>query len=182
MACISYNVLSELSVKRVNDKLYNCMHYSERKWLYLQIFKFTGAMVSEFHFFMKIKNKCRTDTSELKGHLVYLLGIKCKLQVHFKKLLHYNDISITRSKRVNVLCYTLQEEDQFPCKSSGSWFTQITCYDIDMACIIILYCQDSLISIFTRYQIICQCTSSEENLFTYKIGAIVIEFRIFKRR
>ena len=57
-----------------------------------------------------------------------------------------DDISITRSKRVNekiILCYTVQGEDQFPCKSSGSWFTRIISYDIDMACII-MYCQDQL--------------------------------------
>ena len=42
-----------------------------------------------------------------------------------------DDISITRSKMVNekiILCYTVQDEDQFPCKSSGSW---IITYDID---------------------------------------------------
>ena len=41
----------------------------------------------------------------------------------------YDNISIARSKRVNgkiVLCYT---EDQFPCKSSGLWFTWIISYD-----------------------------------------------------
>ena len=48
---------------------------------------------------------------------------------------------ITRSKRVDEHCHTVQEEDKFLCKSSGSWFTWITCYVIDMACIII-YCQD----------------------------------------
>ena len=39
----------------------------------------------------------------------------------------YDNISIARSKRVNekiVLCYTVQDEDQFPCKSSGLWFLQ----------------------------------------------------------
>ena len=44
----------------------------------------------------------------------------------------YDNISIARSKRVNekiVLCYTVQEEDQFPCKSSGLWFTWIISYD-----------------------------------------------------
>ena len=46
-----------------------------------------------------------------------------------------DDISI-RSKRVNekiILCDTVQDEDQFPCKSSGSWLTWIISYDIDMA-------------------------------------------------
>ena len=57
-----------------------------------------------------------------------------------------DEISITRSKRVNekiILRYTVQDNDQFPCKSSGLWFIRITCisYDIDMACII-MYCQD----------------------------------------
>ena len=55
-----------------------------------------------------------------------------------------DDISITRSKRVNekiILRYTVQDNDQFPCKSSGSWFMRIINYDIDMACII-MYCQD----------------------------------------
>ena len=44
----------------------------------------------------------------------------------------YDNISIGRSKRVNkksVLCYTVQDEDQFPCKSSGLWFTWIISYD-----------------------------------------------------
>ena len=53
-------------------------------------------------------------------------------------------ISITRSKRVTkniILRYTVQDNDQFPCKSSCSWFIQIISYDIDMACII-MYCQD----------------------------------------
>ena len=43
----------------------------------------------------------------------------------------YDNISIARSKRVNekiVLCYTVQDEDQFPCKSSGLWLTWIS-YD-----------------------------------------------------
>ena len=55
-----------------------------------------------------------------------------------------DDISITRSKRVNekiILRYTVQDNDQFPCKGSGSWFIRIISYDIDMACII-MYCQD----------------------------------------
>ena len=44
----------------------------------------------------------------------------------------YDNISIARSKRVNekiVLCYTVQDEDQFPCKSSGLRFTWIVSYD-----------------------------------------------------
>ena len=49
-----------------------------------------------------------------------------------------DDISITRSKQVNekiILCYTVQNEDRLPCKSSGSWFTWIIGYDIHMASI-----------------------------------------------
>ena len=46
----------------------------------------------------------------------------------------YDNISIARSKRVNkkiVLCYTstVQDEDQFSCKSSDLWFTWIISYD-----------------------------------------------------
>ena len=44
----------------------------------------------------------------------------------------YDNINIARSKRVNekiVLCYTVQDEDQFPCKSSGLWLTWIISYD-----------------------------------------------------
>ena len=44
----------------------------------------------------------------------------------------YDNISIERSQRVNekiVLCYTVQDEDQFPCKSSGLRFTWIVSYD-----------------------------------------------------
>ena len=53
--------------------------------------------------------------------------------------LHYN----TRTKRVNdeiVLCFTVQEEDQFLCKISGSLFTLFTCFYMVVACII-MYCQ-----------------------------------------
>ena len=45
----------------------------------------------------------------------------------------YDNISIARSKRVNgkiVLCYTVQDEDQSPCKSSGLWFTWIIRYGL----------------------------------------------------
>ena len=55
-----------------------------------------------------------------------------------------DDISIIRNKRVDekiILRYTVQDDDQFPCKSSGSWFIRIISYDIDMA-YIIMYCQD----------------------------------------
>ena len=44
----------------------------------------------------------------------------------------YDNISIARNKTVNeniVLCYTVQDEDRFPCKSSGLWFTWIISYD-----------------------------------------------------
>ena len=44
----------------------------------------------------------------------------------------YDNISIARSKRVDekiVLCYTVQDENQFPCKSSGLRFTWIVSYD-----------------------------------------------------
>ena len=61
----------------------------------------------------------------------------------------YDNISIARSKRVNekiVLCYTVQDEDQFPCKSSGLWFTWIISNDIDMACIML----EHIIGCFTR--------------------------------
>ena len=54
----------------------------------------------------------------------------------------YDNISIARSKRVNEKIDTVQDEDQFPCKSSGLWFTWIISYDIDMACII-MYCLDT---------------------------------------
>ena len=52
---LHYNLLSGLSVKRVNNKLYNCA-LPRKKTVYLQIFRFIGATVSEFYFFMKIKN------------------------------------------------------------------------------------------------------------------------------
>ena len=55
-----------------------------------------------------------------------------------------DDISITRSKRVNkiILCYTVQDEDQFHAKVQvrGSHGLSVMTY-IDMACII-MYCQD----------------------------------------
>ena len=53
----------------------------------------------------------------------------------------YDNISIARSKKVNeksVLCYSVQDEDKFPCKSSGLWFNGLSVMT-DMACII-MYC------------------------------------------
>ena len=60
---------------------------------------------------------------------------------------------MSRSKRVNqiILCYTVQDKDQFPCKSSGSWFARIISYDIDMA-YIIMYCQEP-------YQLLTACAA-----------------------
>ena len=46
---LHYNVKQE--VKGFNDKL---QHYPGRKLVYLQIFEFIGATVSEFHFFMRL--------------------------------------------------------------------------------------------------------------------------------
>ena len=43
---LHYNILSGLSVKR---------HYPGRKPVYLQIFEFIGATVSEFSFFMRLR-------------------------------------------------------------------------------------------------------------------------------
>ena len=53
-----------------------------------------------------------------------------------------DDVSFTRNKRVNeriILHYTFQEEVQFPCKISGPLIICFTCFDINMACII-MYC------------------------------------------
>ena len=84
-------------------------------------------------------------TSELKGLTkklpfripssvkVHSLTSFCiKMYIDMACIVMYDNISIARSKRVNekiVLCYTVQEEDQFPCKSSGLWFTWIISYD-----------------------------------------------------
>ena len=49
---LHYNVLSGLSVKQEVKGLttnYITMHYPGRKLVYLQVFKFIGATVSEFH-------------------------------------------------------------------------------------------------------------------------------------
>ena len=54
--CLHYNVLSGLSVKQEVKGLttnYITMHYPGRKPVYLQIFEFIGAIVSEFRFFMR---------------------------------------------------------------------------------------------------------------------------------
>ena len=51
---LHYNVLSALSVKQVT-KNYKTMHYPGRKPVYLQIFEFIGATVSEFRFFMRLR-------------------------------------------------------------------------------------------------------------------------------
>ena len=71
-----------------------------------------------------------------------IFNLLVKMYVDMACIVMYDNISIARSKRVNekiVLCYTVQDEDQFPCKSSGLWFTWIISNDIDMACII-MYC------------------------------------------
>ena len=86
--------------------------------------------------------KCRTDNIELKG-LTKKLPFRIPSSVKDHSLTSFcikmyvdmaciDNISIARSKRVNekiVLCYTVQDEDQFPCKSSGLWFTWIISYD-----------------------------------------------------
>ena len=92
--------------------------------------------------------KCRTDNIRTEGVTkklpfripssvrVHSLTSFCiKMYVDMACIVMYDNISIAISKRVNgeiVLCYTVQDEDQFPCKSSGLWFTVMT----DMACII----------------------------------------------
>ena len=52
--------------------------------------------------------------------------------------LHYNvvrnDVSFIRSERVNERINTFIV--QFPCKISGPYLKQFTCFDIDMVCII----------------------------------------------
>ena len=78
--------------------------------------------------------------SSIKIHS--LTSFCTKMYVDMACIVMYDNISIARSKRVNekiVLCYTVQDEDQFPCKSSVLWFTWIISNDIDMACII-MYC------------------------------------------
>ena len=104
---------------------------------------------------MRLRTSCNVGliTSELKGltkKLPFRIPSSVKLQVHsltsfcikmygdMACIVMYDNISIAKSKRVNekiVLCYTVQDEDQCPCKSSGLWFTVMT----DMACII-MYC------------------------------------------
>ena len=86
-----------------------------------------------------------------------------------------DDISTRRSKRVNekiILCYTVQDKDQFPCKSS--WFTRIISYDRHGLHYNVL--SGPIISYFIRSkrvneQIICLCTNSEETKNFRFIGA-----------
>ena len=55
---LHYNVLSGLSVKQEIKGLttnYITMHYPGKKTVYLQIFEFIGATVSEFRFFMRLR-------------------------------------------------------------------------------------------------------------------------------
>ena len=55
---LHYNVLSGLSVKQEVKGLttnYITMHYPGKKPVYLQIFEFIGATVSEFHFFRRLR-------------------------------------------------------------------------------------------------------------------------------
>ena len=111
---LHYNVLSGLSVK----------HNYALPRKKTSLLEFIGAMVSEFRFFMRL----RTLRTELKG-LTKKLSIPSRYVCRYG--LHYNgtdDIRITRSKRVNekiILRYTVQDNDQFPCKSSGSWFIRM---------------------------------------------------------
>ena len=85
-----------------------------------------------------------------------------------------DDISITRSKRVNekiILRYTVQDNDQFPCRFVVHTDYQL-CHRYDLHYNVL---SGPIISCFTRSkrvneQIICLCTSSEENWFTCKIS------------
>ena len=55
---LHYNVLSGLSVKQEVKGLmtnYITVHYPGRKPVHLRIFKFIGAMVSGFCFFMRLR-------------------------------------------------------------------------------------------------------------------------------
>ena len=55
---LHYNVLSGLSIKQEVKGLttnYITMHYPGRKPVYLQIFEFIGATVSEFRFFTRLR-------------------------------------------------------------------------------------------------------------------------------
>ena len=90
----------------------------------------------------------------------------------------YDNISIARSKSVNekvVLCYTVQDEDQFPCKSSGLWIISYDRYGLHNNVLL-----GHIIGCFTRNKrvneyITCLCTSLEENWFTCKIsGSLVL--------
>ena len=50
MYCQDYQSLKPLTTN------YLTVHYPRKNTVYLQILEFIGAIVSEFHFFMKIKN------------------------------------------------------------------------------------------------------------------------------
>ena len=64
----------------------------------------------------------------------------------------------------------------------------LVCFDMDLVCIIYNVLSGHIISYFKRSkrvneQIICLCTSSEENRFTCKIsGSMVSEFCFFKKK
>ena len=68
------------------------MHYAGRKLVYLQIFEFIGATVSEFRFFMRSSN-VGLITSELKGltkKLSFSIPSSNIASLFFNQLLHHN--------------------------------------------------------------------------------------------
>ena len=69
--------------------------------------------------------------SSVKVHS--LTSFCIKMYIDMACIVMYDNISIARSKRVNekvVLCYTVQDEDQFPCKSSGLWIISYDRYGL----------------------------------------------------
>ena len=174
------------------------MNYPGRK---LEIFEFIGATASEFRFFMRLRTyvlQCRTNNirTERLMNKLYLLSIKCKIANSFlNQLLHFNVCRYGLHYNVLLgLMTSVQEEVKGLTKklyfvtlsrTKTSFHakvqvhgSQITCYETDVACIIMTHNQ------LVSEQIICLCTSSEEHLFTCKISCslvMVSEFRFFKK-
>ena len=91
------------------------------------------------------------EVKGLTNPLYYPGGIPISMHISLRFIVHIVYLFLhgyglnynTRSKRVNkqiILWFTVQEEDQFLCKISGSLFTSfITCFYMVVACIIMDY-------------------------------------------
>ena len=81
--------------------------------------------------------------AKLQVLLLLLLTSSCTVMYVRRCGMHCNVkyVSFTSSKRGIILHNTFQKEEQFPCKFLVRFFTQFSCVDIRISCII-MYCED----------------------------------------